>query len=253
MTIPVIDITPLFAAPLSPKPTPEALKVSQEIYDACHTWGFFQITGHNVSIDVQKDLTRTAKEFFALPEEQKLALHVKNGGVAWRGYMPTGGEGTKGRIDQKAGMYFGPEHAPNHPQAGLPLHGKNQFPDAIIPGMRQAVLQYIDEVIELGKTITDALSLSLGLDGHFIREHYLQPEPVAFFRAWQYSLGDTTTESEAWGIGEHSGTVTMHSVLSRNNLIISTDFGLLTLLKQDSAGLQVSGSLSLPHESTKSS
>lgn len=207
MPIPVIDITPLLSSPLSPSPTNEAMKVSRYIYDACSTWGFFQITGHNVSVDVQRDLVQCTKDFFAQTEEQKLALHVQNGGVAWRGYMPHGGEGTHGRLDQKSGMYFGPEHPDDHPQAGLPLHGNNQFPDETIPAMRPAVIEYIKQVTELGKTISDALSLSLGLDGNFIRDNYFQPEPVAFFRAWKYSLGPEVPEGEAWGIGEHSGTL----------------------------------------------
>jgi isopenicillin N synthase-like dioxygenase len=172
-SIPVIDISPLLSSPVSPS-SPEALQVARNIYDACRTWGFFQITGHGVSLDVQKQLLQCAKEFFAQPEEQKLALHVKKGGVAWRGDMPLGGEGTHGRVDHKEGMYFGPEHPKDHRHAGLPLHGQNQFPDAVIPVMRSIVLQYIDQVTELGKTISDAISLSFCLDGHFIRDNYLQ-------------------------------------------------------------------------------
>ena len=57
--------------------------------------------------------------------------------------MPLGGEGTRGRVDHKEGIYFGPEHPEGHPHAGLPLHGRNQFPDeASVPGMRETVLQY---------------------------------------------------------------------------------------------------------------
>src|SRR6202008_530350 len=108
---------------------------------------------------------------------QKLALHVRKAGVAWRGYMPLGGEHTHGKLDHKEGMYFGPEQSADHPQAGMPLHGKNQFPDDALPDMRATVLTYIDQVTDLGKTICDAISLSLGLDGQFIRGHYLQPEP----------------------------------------------------------------------------
>jgi isopenicillin N synthase-like dioxygenase len=207
MSIPVIDIGPLLASPITPSPSAEALKLeaAQKIYNAFSTWGFCQITGHNVSVNVQKDLVQNTKDFFALPEEKKLALHVKNGGVAWRGYMPQGGEGTHGSVDQKAGMYFGPEHSNDHPQFGLPLHGKNQFPDISVPGMRPAVLEYIKQVTELGKIICDALSMSLGLDEHFLRDNYLQPEPVTFFRAWRYALGAEVPEGKAWGIGEHSG------------------------------------------------
>jgi hypothetical protein len=57
----------------------------------------------------------------------------------------------------------------------------------------------------MSKVISDALSLALELDGHFIRDNYLQPEPVVSFRAWKYErrVKDDSKE-EAWGIGEHS-------------------------------------------------
>lgn len=215
MAIPVIDIRNLLSSPITPTLTAEARQVAQEFYQAFSTCGFCQIVGHNVSADVQKDLVKCTKELFALSEAQKLALHVKKGGVAWRGYMPHGGEGTKGRVDQKSGMYFGPEHPDDHPQTGLPLHGKNQFPDDSVPGMRPAVLEYIRQMTELGKAIVDALSLALELDGNFIRDNYLQPEPVAFFRTWKYSVDHgEPLKGEAWGIGEHSGKTESYSLCS---------------------------------------
>lgn len=209
-SIPVIDISPFLANPQS---SPQAIDVARKIYDACSTWGFFQITGHSIPAGLQKDLLRCSKDFFAQPEEQKLALHVKNGGVAWRGYMPLGGEGTHGRVDQKEGMYFGPEHPKDHRHAGLPLHGKNQFPDVTVPAMRETVLQYINQVTELGKILSDAMSLSFGLDGNFIRDNYLAPEPIALFRCWRYSLNSThpaeKEDGEVWGIGQHTGRLTV--------------------------------------------
>jgi isopenicillin N synthase-like dioxygenase len=57
-----------------------------------------------------------AHQFFALPPEHKEVLHVRNGGRAWRGWMPFGGELTKGRTDRKEGLYLGPEHLADHPR-----------------------------------------------------------------------------------------------------------------------------------------
>ncbi|KAF9468448.1 hypothetical protein BDZ94DRAFT_1184148 [Collybia nuda] len=219
--IPVIDISPFASSPLSTSPSAEQIEVANKIYEAFHSSGFIQIIGHGISEDLQNKLLQSTEQFFARPEEEKMVLHVKNGGVAWRGYMPYGGEGTRGRVDQKEGIYFGPEHPDDHPQIGLPLHGKNQFPDATVPEMRPAVLQYIKEVSEMGKTISDALSLALGMDGHFIRDNYLQAEPLVFFRAWKYKRVEDDSEGGVWGIGEHS------------------DFGYLTILKQCSPGLQI--------------
>ncbi|THH08242.1 hypothetical protein EW146_g9056 [Bondarzewia mesenterica] len=219
----VIDVSALISSTQSP--SPEAIQASKRIYDAFSTSGFFQIVGHDVPLDLQTSLVQCIDQFFAQPKEDKVALHVKNGGVAWRGYMPLGGESTHGRTDRKEGMYFGLEHPSDHQHTGMPLHGKNQFPDAAIPTMRAIVLEYIDQIIRLGKIICDGISLSLGLDRDFVRNNYLQPEPVALFRCFKYPGSER--EEDIYGIGEHS------------------DFGLLTILKQTAPGLQV---LSPQHE-----
>lgn len=134
--------------------------------------------------------------------------------------MPWGGEGTKGSTDQKEGFYGGPELNPkdDHPLKGLPTYGENQFPDEDVPEMRNVVLEYIEKVTELGLTISDAMSVGLGLEKNEVRRRVLEPEPIQLFRAFKY-LGREGVES--CGIGEHS------------------DFGFLTILSQNAAGLQV--------------
>jgi hypothetical protein len=72
--------------------------------------------------------------------------------------------------------------------------------------MRPAVLDYIDKVTNLGKCLSDAISLSLGLDINYMREKFLSPEPVAIVRCFKYFLPENVPECKpAWGIGEHTG------------------------------------------------
>ena len=134
--------------------------------------------------------------------------------------MPWGGEGTKGSTDQKEGFYGGPELNPQdeHPLQGMPTYGKNQFPDEDVPEMRKLVLEYIEKVTELGLTISDAVSVGLGLEKGEVRRRLLEPEPIQLFRAFKYSGREGV---ESYGIGEHS------------------DFGFLTILSQNAPGLQV--------------
>jgi len=134
--------------------------------------------------------------------------------------MPWGGEGTKGSTDQKEGFYGGPELNPmdHHPLKGIPTYGKNQFPDEDVPEMRKLVLEYIEKVTELGLAISDAMSVGLSLERTFVRRMVLEPEPIQLFRAFKYSGREGV---ESCGIGEHS------------------DFGFLTILSQNAAGLQV--------------
>jgi isopenicillin N synthase-like dioxygenase len=134
--------------------------------------------------------------------------------------MPWGGEGTNGRSDQKEGFYGGPELNPevDHALKGLPTYGKNQFPDEDVPEMRTLVLEYIDKVTELGLTISDAMSMGLGLEKEEVRRRVLEPEPIQLFRAFKYSGREGV---DSCGIEEHS------------------DFGFLTTLSQNADGLQV--------------
>ncbi|EXV00376.1 isopenicillin N synthase-like protein [Metarhizium robertsii] len=216
--VPIIDLTAYYNDGL---PAQEAIRA---IHDAASTWGFFLITKTRVSPQVQSSLVSMSRTFFDLPLESKMALDVHSGGVAWRGYMPLGGEHTHGRLDWKEGLYVGPEHADDHPLAGLPLHGRNQFPDFDLPEMRPTVLKYVDQVTELGKTLTDMFSLALGLGRAELRQTLLEPEPVVLFRCFKYQAVEGQLfqdKIQSFGIGEH------------------TDFGFLTILKVDSPGLQI--------------
>ncbi|KAL6067775.1 Iron oxidase [Balamuthia mandrillaris] len=223
---PVVDLSPLQGLAEESRRN----EVAREMYDACSTWGAFYVTGHGVSTDLQAQLVHAAQRFFALPLEERMALHVKNGGLAWRGYMPMGGEGTHGQVDVKDGLYLGPEHGLDHHRvkAKTPLYGPNQIPDVQLPELRPTVQAYLDEMKRVGDLIMQAVSLSLGLNVDYMHQHFTS-DPILLFRMFCYPSvakqmeeakkqeGDDTTP---WGIGEHS------------------DYGLLTILKQQSAGLQ---------------
>jgi isopenicillin N synthase-like dioxygenase len=190
--IPVIDLTAYYAR--GPQ-HPDAQHAIEAIHAAASTWGFFQIVGTRVSPKTQSSLVSISRSFFDLPLESKNTLDVSSGGVAWRGYMPLGGEHTHGGVDWKEGLYVGPEHCNDHPYFGMPLHGRNQFPDEHLPDMRSIVLNYIGQVTELGKTLTDMFSIGLGLQ---------QDELGQSFKYKPVSSGDSG-DGDSFGIGEHTG------------------------------------------------
>lgn len=238
--IPVINVTPLFDGTLqTTTPSPAVLETVRAIHEACTSTGFFQVVGTNVSPLLTKSLQACLERFFGLPDEEKLALHVEKGGPAWRGYMPWGGEGTKGRPDMKEGLYAGAEHTEEHPLFGNPIYGRNQFPDDKIPELRAVVLNYIDEITKLGKVLCDAMSVGLGLEHDYMRKYILDcPEPVQLFRAFRY-IKKESEDCGVYGIGEHSG---MSVVPCSDTVVVLTariDFGLLTILSQHGPGLQV--------------
>ena len=77
------------------------------IHEACTLNGFFYIANHDVSLELQHSLEKVAQLFFALPEEEKMAISMNKAGKSWRGYFPVMGELTSGKADLKEGIYFG--------------------------------------------------------------------------------------------------------------------------------------------------
>lgn len=216
-SVPIIDISPLVQADEQQQVAADA------IGQACRTHGFFYVIGHGVSEVLQDQLEAQSRAFFAQDIDTKQQIRMPLAGKAWRGYFPVGGELTSGKPDIKEGLYFGIELDENDPRvkARLPLHGPNLFPKNL-PGFRETVLAYMDKMTELGHTIMRGIALSLGLPADFFAKNYTG-DPLTLFRIFNYPDPPThAKKQQLWGVGEH------------------TDYGVLTILKQDDAGgLQV--------------
>ncbi len=139
---------------------------------------------------------------------------MTRGGRAWRGYFPLGGELTSGQPDRKEGIYFGTELGPDdlRVKADLPLHGMNLYP--LLPGFRELLLSYLESVTALGQGLLAAIAHGLGLPRTYFIERYTS-DPTVLFRIFNYPPSQTPGDL---GVGAH------------------TDYGLLTLLRQDDVG-----------------
>ncbi len=197
----------------------ERERVAAQIGQACREWGFFYIVGHGVDEELQQRLENLSRRFFAQDLQTKLEIGMARGGRAWRGHFPVGDELTSGRPDLKEGIYFGAELGQGHPlvKAGVPMHGPNLFPPAI-PLFRETVLDYMEAMTRLGHALMAGIALSLGLEESYFADRYTS-DPLILFRIFNYPP-DTSpaAEENRWGVGEH------------------TDYGLLTILRQDDAG-----------------
>ena len=198
-------------------------EVAARIGQACRECGFFYIVGHGVDEDLQRRLEEVSQQFFAQDAQTKLQISMSRGGRAWRGYFPVGGELTSGKTDLKEGIYFGAELEDDHPlvKSGTPLHGANLFP-VTLPQMREVVLKYMQALTRVGHSLMAGISLSLGLEESYFAERYTA-DPLILFRVFNYPVPSPDAGTElTLGVGEH------------------TDYGLLTILRQDmSGGLQV--------------
>jgi isopenicillin N synthase-like dioxygenase len=215
--IPIIDITALVCG------TKDRHEVAVRIAQACRECGFFYIVGHGVDERLQRRLEEVSRQFFAQALEKKLEIAMSRGGRAWRGYFPVGAELTAGKPDLKEGIYFGAELQDDHPlvKAGTPLHGRNLFPSGI-PQFREIVLGYMAAMTRLGHSLMAGIALSLGLEESYFADRYTS-DPLILFRIFNYPAPSPNAEIESsLGVGEH------------------TDYGLLTIVKQDlSGGLEV--------------
>ena len=132
---------------------------------------------------------------------------------------------TSGKPDIKEGLYFAEELGADdlRVQQQLPLHGANQFP-ASPSELKQAVLDYMAAMVTLGHALLKGIALSLALPPDFFQAHYTA-QPTTLFRIFNYPVPESFEyhgEAQLFGVGEH------------------TDYGLLTILKQDDCGgLQV--------------
>jgi isopenicillin N synthase-like dioxygenase len=207
--VPVIDVSELVAG------TEGRWSGAAQLGQACRESGFFYVVGHGVDEGLQERLRALSREFFAQDLETKLRIRMALGGRAWRGYFRVGDELTSGKPDQKEGLYFGTELAPDHPlvQEGTPLHGPNLFPDAPA-GFRETVLDYMAALTRLGHRLMAGLALSLDLEESYFADR-CTGDPLTLFRIFNYP---PPPDPALWGVGEH------------------TDYGLLTILLQDDAG-----------------
>jgi isopenicillin N synthase-like dioxygenase len=198
----------------------DADDAARAIDAACREAGFFSVVGHGVDSGLLQRLDELSRRFFALPEDEKAHIAMANGGRAWRGWFPVGGELTSGVPDLKEGIYFGTELGPDHPRvaAATPMHGPNLFPRRPA-ALRDAVLSFTAELTRVGQAVLAGMALGLGLPASWFVDH-LTYDPLVLFRVFRYPPG--ATDADQWGVGEH------------------TDYGLLTLLGQDAnGGLQV--------------
>jgi isopenicillin N synthase-like dioxygenase len=192
-----------------------------DLRHAAHDVGFFYVTGHGVRTSVTGGVLEAAREFFALPLEDRLAID-NIGSPQFRGYTRVGYEHTNGRPDRRDQLDIGVERAalelgPEDP-AYLRLIGPNQWPDAL-PGLKDAVLAWQAEADRVSREVLRALAASLGQPQTYF-DRWFDAEAHSHLKVIRYpGRGDAPDDQ---GVGAHK------------------DYGFLALLLQDDlGGLQV--------------
>lgn len=216
-SLPVIDISGLYSASAADRKA-----VGAHLRAACLDKGFFYISRHGISEKLVDDVFAEAAGFFVLPIEQKNDVS-KLKSKANRGYETLQGQTLEPGAppDLKEGYYIGPEHTPDDPRvvAGMFNHGANQWP-APRPRFKPVMEEYLQVMLDLSARMMRGMALSLDLPEDYFDGYH--KDAMATVRLLHYPPQQPQGNPKQMGAGAH------------------TDFGGLTLLRQDNiGGLQV--------------
>ncbi|GJJ15759.1 hypothetical protein Clacol_010037 [Clathrus columnatus] len=134
-------------------------ETAQAIHEACVNYGFFYLDiSSYVNITETDELVRLAREFFALPQEEKDLLSLRNEDHA-RGYARLNENVTAGKADNHEGLDF---YRPvENTDKTKPLWGNNQWPT--VEGFREKYEVWVDKMKVLGCIVMGAMAEGLGL------------------------------------------------------------------------------------------
>ncbi|KAJ8466098.1 hypothetical protein OPV22_028650 [Ensete ventricosum] len=134
-------------------------EIRRKIVEACEDWGIFQVVDHGVDAGLISDMTRLAKEFFALTPEEKLLFDMsggKKGGFIVSSHL----QGEAVQDWREIVTYF-----------SYPLRARDysRWPDKP-EGWRSVVESYSEKLMDLACKLLEVLSEAMGLDKEALTE-----------------------------------------------------------------------------------
>lgn len=200
ITLPILDLSQLDAG------ADAAARFRADLRAATRDVGFFYLTGTGIPTDLEQRLHRAARDFFALDDDDKLAIeNVKS--PHFRGYTRIGGERTKGAVDWREQIDIGPERdAVEGGPAFNRLIGPNLWPQAQ-PELRAVVAEWHAALSGIARKLLRAWALALGAEESYFDDHF--GEPSTLIKIVRYP--GTTDPEPQQGVGAHkdSGVLTL--------------------------------------------
>lgn len=220
--VPVIDVGPFL------RNEPGGRAVPTAIARACEDIGFFTIVGHGVEPALAERIVGTARQFFARPLAEKLAVRPERPGAP-RGFRAVGDEGLaytrtgSAAFDLKEVFQVGPPYDDSpyyHAPDALPHFMPNVWPDRPAD-FRPAVETYYGAMERLASKLMEACALALGLPADWFASRI--DRHISALRILHYPAQAEAPAPGQLRAGAHS------------------DYGTLTILLSEnvSAGLQV--------------
>ena len=163
--VPVIDIAPLRANDRAGKD-----EVARQIDRACTETGFFCIIGHGIDPQLIARTRHVATQFFALPEERKLAIK-RRPEKASRGYYPFADRSLAYTLDEAAppdlqeawamGPIDVPDEETHESEISQRFFEANLWPENV-PDFRESLCEYYRTLSPLADDILKGFALALG-------------------------------------------------------------------------------------------
>ncbi|XP_039139349.1 probable 2-oxoglutarate-dependent dioxygenase At5g05600 [Dioscorea cayenensis subsp. rotundata] len=208
-SIPLIDLSPLLhhqipSDPSDPAIADEISNLIAQIGEACKNWGFFQVVNHGVELELLERVEAVAREFFALPAEEK--KKVKKREVNPMGYYDA--EHTKNVRDWREVFDFTVTELET-----TSLRLENQWPENL-PELRKACEEYLEDVKKLAYKLLELIAMSLNLPAKRLNEFF--EDSISYTRLNHYN--PCPSPDLVLGLGHHK------------------DGGALTILFQDEVG-----------------
>jgi len=205
--IPVIDITPL-------RDGSDPQSVARALHAASQTLGFIYVSGHGIPADVIDAAYQSALAFFRRSSMEKDTVRVS---AKHRGWIGPGGARMydTARADLKESFVWGYQDGAGRTPDDHPLRGPNRWPD-FDPDMQRRAMAYFDRAHHVAHHLMRGFALGLDLDENFFLRSTSRPLSRASYVYYPPQPADAG--HDAFGVGPH------------------TDFGVLTVLCQDSVG-----------------
>jgi len=217
MTLPILDFAQLAAGDEA------AAAFRSQLLEATHEVGFFYLTGHGIADADFDEMIDVAKQFFELPEAEKLAIE-NTFSPHFRGYTRVGGELTQGKTDWREQIDIGQERpavstgSTSEVEDFWVLDGPNLWPENL-PELRDKAEAWMARLSAISLTLLRSWAQALGSPANVFDEAFAA-NPSSLLKIVRYPATDT---EDTQGVGAHK------------------DLGVLTLLyvEEGKAGLQV--------------
>jgi len=209
--IPVIDLTLL-------RSNEDAQTVADALHAASQGLGFIYVKGHGIPAAQIEAAQRSAYQFFRTPDAQKSRIIVS---PQHRGWLKPGAskmhDGAK--VDLKESFIWGQQDAAGHTLEEHPMQGQNQWPEWV-PDLQSSAMDYFNSAHDVAHSLMRGFAMGLNLPADFFLQTADKPLSRASFV--YYPAQEEASGEDQFGVAPH------------------TDFGVLTVLCQDSTGgLQV--------------